>query len=233
MKYTRYDLKKGKGTKTFIFMIAMILITAFIIGTLASKIFLGDNDRTMFQNTDKTISSQSSDKKAIADGSEVKFTAVQGGVYKDKNNAMKEKQLLSKYGTPFTVEDNGKVRIFLGIYTAGNVKSVTKSLVEQKVDNSSMDFTIKKDNLCNTEIVEVINAYLQVLNKFSDKDVEYVKTDDLKKWCSSLKEVNEDNKNFILLKDLKNHIKGMQENITLNNCEENYIYIYNILKKIK
>ncbi|MCH3964740.1 MAG: hypothetical protein LKE46_10740 [Clostridium sp.] len=242
MNYTRYDLKREKGTKTFIFMIAIILVAAFIIGTAASKLLMNSYDSKeasqSMDNTDRTISHSNtdtgkSDEKAAVDGTEVKFTAVQGGIYQDKNNAAKEKQLLLKYGTPFFVEENGKIRTFLGIYTSDNAKNIIKSLAAQKIDNSNMNFTVKKDSLCNTEIVEIISAYLQILNKFADNDVEYVKTDDLKKWCSSLKDVDRSTKNFALLDDLKKHIGGMQGNITPNNCEENYIYIYNILKKIK
>lgn len=234
MKYTRYDLKKDKGTGAFIFMLALILAAAFIIGTITSKIFLSNNNTgEVIQNTVSHNSNEANNGKTVIYGYEAKFMAIQGGMYKDKNNSDEEKKYLSNYGTPFSIDDNGKVRVFLGIYTVDNAKNIIDSLKKQKVDNSHMDFIIKKDSLCNIEIAEIVSANLQILNKFSDKNVEYIKTSELKKWCMSLKEVDKNSENFHILENLKNHTKNLKNNIPRNESEENYMYIYNRLKSLK
>jgi hypothetical protein len=111
MKYTRYDLKKEKGTKNFVLMIALVLIAAFIIGTVASKIIMdyynvseptpASTQQTVKNNSNKSNNTVSNDKnnaasntgnkKSSADGSQVKFVAVQGGIYKDKKMWLQKK----------------------------------------------------------------------------------------------------------------------------------------------
>ncbi|MBV4419554.1 hypothetical protein KM800_09475 [Clostridium tyrobutyricum] len=252
MKYTRYDLKKEKGTKNFVLMIALVLIAAFIIGTVASKIIMNyynvsepnpastqqtvknnSNANNTVGNDKNNAVSNTGNKKSSADGSQVKFVAVQGGIYKDKKNVAAEKNLLMQYGTPFAVQEDDKVRIFLGIYEDNTAKDIMASLTKQKVDNSNMDFTIKKTDACNVEIIEIIDANLQVLNKVSQKDIQSIKTDQLKKWCSSLESVDKNSKNFIILKDLKENVSKLPSQLSKDKVEGNYLYIYNILKKIK
>jgi DNA-binding Xre family transcriptional regulator len=101
------------------------------------------------------------------------------------------------------------------------------------VDNSVKDFIIKKSNLCNAEIIEIINANLQILNKFSDKSVEYIKTDDLKKWCDSLENLDKSDENFAVLNDLKEHVKSLKDTLSRDESSKEYIYIYSKLKSIK
>ncbi|WP_147564858.1 hypothetical protein [Clostridium tyrobutyricum] len=253
MKYTRYDLKKEKGTKNFVLMIALVLIAAFIIGTVASKIIMdyynvseptpASTQQTVKNNSNKSNNTVSNDKnnaasntgnkKSSADGSQVKFVAVQGGIYKDKKNVAAEKNLLMQYGTPFEIQEDDKVRIFLGVYGDNTAKDIMASLTKQKVDNSNMDFTIKKTDVCNAEIIEIIDANLQVLNKLSQKDIQSIKTDQLKKWCSSLEGADKNSKNFIILKDLKENVSKLPSQLSKDKVEGNYIYIYNVLKKIK
>ncbi|MBP2032986.1 hypothetical protein J2Z42_001665 [Clostridium algifaecis] len=233
MKYTRYDLKKKTGTKSFVIIITLIFITAFIIGTFAFKILMsnyGGNAIKTDMSADKTEDSYN--KKSAIDGSETKFIAVQGGIYKDNNNVDEEKKLLSSYGVPFEIKDGDKVRVFLGIYTEAGAKDIVSSLTKQKVDNSNMNFSIKKDSLCNAEIIEIINANLQILNKFSEKDVESIKTDELKKWCASLKDVNKSDKNYYVFKDLRDYINKFPDKLPKDKIDENYIYIYGKLKNM-
>lgn len=235
MKYTRYDLKKDTKKRPFVFMVAFILAGAFLIGTAASELFLnnyGKNQSTNVSSVVKSVSKGKSDRTAV-DGSEVKFTAVQGGMYKNSGNAYKERDSLSSCGTPFIVKEDGKIRVFLGIYGSDALKNVETLLKSKSIDSSNMNFSIKKSDLSNTEIIEILNANLQILNKFSDINVKYIKTLDLKKWCSSLKETDKTDKNFKVLSDLKKHTAGLEEKLSRDKSQENYIYIYGELKQLK
>ncbi|MCT8978237.1 hypothetical protein N4T77_16740 [Clostridium sp. CX1] len=241
MKYTRYDLKRKNDNKAFILMILLVFILAFILGTAIFRLLTGNalgfnsggsntNNGGSVNNSSKAVDSSS--KNTDTSDKIVKYIAVQGGIYQNKENVDSEKNLLIQYGTPFTVVENDKTRVFLGVYTESHGEEIIKSLSEQKVDNSKMLFTISKKDLCDSEITEIINANLQILNKLSEKDVKAIQTEELKKWCSSLKKVDKDSKNINLLNDIKNHVNNMPKELPKDKAAENYAYIYSILKKM-
>jgi hypothetical protein len=238
MKYTRYDLKREKSTKPFVFFTCIILAAAFILGTFIFKVGFrasGNLNQNVANAVSQNKVQNTSDKSSSAvDGKSTKFIVVQGGIYKDKNNAAEEKSLLTKYGFPFSIQDSDKTRVFLGVFQEDVGEKMMKSLTDQKVDNSKMAFTIKRNDLCNVEIAEIINANLEILNKLSEQDVKSIQTDGLKKWCSSLKsEKTENGNNKLVLKDLMEYVSKLPKEITKDKAEENYIYIFNILKKVK
>lgn len=235
MKYTRYDLRRKNDNKTFVVVILLIFAFAFIFGTAIFKLLMRNpSDVNVNNNSSNTIQSKSNTNASdsISKDKVVKFMAVQGGVYQNKDNAEAERNLLNQYGTPFNVIEDNKTRVFLGIYTESQGEQIIKSLIEQKVDNSKMIFTINKEELCDAEIAEIINANLQILNKLAEKNVKAVQTDELKKWCSSLKKVDKNSKNVELLNNIKDHVSKMPKEVSKDKAEENYAYIYNILKKM-
>lgn len=223
MRYTRYDLKKQNGFKIFVVSLLMIFFLAFIIGTFVFKVIV--KNTAGFSSNDIKIS-DSSNKY-------VKFVAIQGGVYKDKNNADTQKNLLSNYGVSFSVTDSDKTRVCMGIYTEENAKGIMDSLTKKNIDNTKIVFTIHQNDLYNVEVTEIINANLKILNKLSESDVKSIKTDELKKWCASLKDVNDgDNNSKLILKELKEYINKLPGEIEKKDGEQNYIYIFDVLKKI-
>lgn len=236
MKYTRYDLKRDKSTMTFMILIFIILLSAFILGTFIFQVIIKDSSNLNYGSSSSNSQNKTADASqgdSALKNNYIKFIAVQGGMYKDKNNADEEKKLLAKYGLPFCTSEADKTRVFLGIFLEGNANKVIKSLTEQKVENSKMVFTINKDSTCNTEIAEIINANLEILTKLSAQDVKSIQTEELKKWCSSLENKEEENnKNKLILKELKEYINKLPKEMAKENSEENYIYLFNILKKM-
>lgn len=238
MKYTRYDLKNKNNGKTFILLILLVLVLAFLFGTIIFKLFSGN------YNGGKSLKSETSTGKNSVNKSNMqnvtdpnssqaaKFIVIQGGIYQNKENAEAEKNLLNAYGTPFTVTEDNKTRVLLGIYVEDQGEKIIKSLNDAKVDNSKMLFTINKDNICDAEIAEIIGANIQILNKLSEKDVKAIQTSELKKWCSSLNNKNDQGKNIAVLKQLKNDVGKMPKEISKDKASESYIYLYQILKKV-
>ena len=95
-----------------------------------------------------------------------------------------------------------------------------------------MVFTIKCEDVCDLEIVEIINAYIQVLGKLSEKNVKAIETKELKSWCASLEEVQINNKNIKLLNELKDRINKLPDKVTRDKASENYIFLYNLLRRL-
>lgn len=235
MKYTRYDIRKrNNSTAGLVIITIMILILAYIIGSVISNLFLKNGKSAAFnhevsqtQNKGETIS-----KKNGSISSEVLFIALQGGKFTQKSNADEEIEILKPFGNPFIIEEEGKYKVMLGIFSADQAKDVCKILSDNNIENSKMNFTVKQSDLCDKEILEILNGYTEVLTALRGKNVKAVQTEEFKKWCSSLKNTDDKSKNIQILNELKGKVKNMPKEIQKQNTSEYYIYIYSILKKI-
>lgn len=223
MRYTRYDLKKGNGFNAFIVSLLIIFFLSFIIGTFVFRVII--RNTANFAQGNVEISNSGSKY--------IKFVVVQGGVYKDKNNADIQQKLLSNYGVPFSIKDSDKIKVYVGIYTEEDAKKIMDNLTQKNVDNTKVVFTINQNDLYSAEISEIIKANIKILNKLSESDVNSIKTDELKKWCISLEDVKgNDNDKELILKKLKEYVNELPSEIKKTDGEKNYIYIFDVLKKI-
>jgi hypothetical protein len=163
----------------------------------------------------------------------IKYIAVQGGIFSVSENAEKAKGNLSAYGNPFTVQEEKGTRVFLGIYKEEEGLNVMKLLSNNKIDNSKMIFEIDiSSDACDGEIVAVISAELDILAKLSDKNIKSIQTEELKKWASSLSEVDKNSKNITLLSEIKSNINNLPKELDKSKVQEQYTFIYSALKKL-
>ncbi len=179
MRYTRYDIKKrNKSNFTFFLIITLVLVLAFILGTVIFNLVSPSNIKKGSTITkDNTNVVKSKDNKNNSSN----YIVIQRGIYAKKENASGVLNSLKPYGNIFTVEDSGKTRVFLGIYEEDEGVKLMKKLTDNKIDNSKITFIINKKDLCDAEISEIITAYIKVINKLSEKDVKSVKTERNKK----------------------------------------------------
>ncbi|AVQ38911.1 hypothetical protein C7M56_09495 [Clostridium botulinum] len=230
MRYTRYDIRKrNKSNFTFFLIITLVLVLAFILGTVIFNLVSPSNIKKGNTITkDNTNVVKSKDNKSNSSN----YIIIQRGIYAKKENVSGVLNSLKPYGNIFTVEDNGKTRVFLGIYEEDEGIKLMKKLTDNKIDNSKLTFIINKKNLCDAEISEIITAYIKVVNKLSEKDVKSVRTEEIKKWVSSLDKVEKDSSNIKTLNNLKEHINKLPKDLTKDQSSKSYIFIYNILKEI-
>ncbi|NFN86530.1 SPOR domain-containing protein [Clostridium sporogenes] len=230
MRYTRYDIKKGhKSNFTFFLIIALVLVFAFVLGTVIFNIASPNNiKKNNIIKKGNTSIVKSKDNK----NSSSNYIVIQRGIYAKKENASEVLSSLTPYGNAFTIEDNGKTRVFLGIYEEDEGIKLMKKLTDNKIDNSKMTFAINKKDLCDAEISEIITAYIKIVNKLSEKDVKSVKTEEIKKWMSSLDKVNKDSSNIKTLNNLKEHINKLPKDLTKDQANKSYSFIYKILQEI-
>ena len=223
MKYTRYNLKKKKKEGTTFTIVAFgALILSILMGVI---IFKGVSNSDSTANKNLPIV-KNNNKKAI------RYIAIQGGLYKEKENADEMEKKLSDYGKPFVItEEDKKMRVLLGIYSEEEAIKQIKILTDKGIVPSKMTFQIVQSDLCDAEIIEILNANLLIISTASREDVSSVPTDELKKWCLALKEVDKSSKNISTLKDLKNYVNNLPKEISKDKVSANYIYIYNSLKK--
>lgn len=242
IKYTRYDLKtKRKDNVIFLIILIMILILSFLIGSIFFKLFIKDS--SMIKTGGKTIETKINDKnvsnksetskEAIVDETSFKYIAIQGGMFGNETGVEKTKNQLSSYGNPFVINDGKYKRVFLGIYTEDSAKAIINTLNTNKVSNSTMKFEIKVNDLCDMEISGILNGYIEVLGKLSEKNVKAIQTQDFKNWCKSLEEADEKSQNIKVLNELKDRVANLPNELSTDKTAENYIYIYSTLQKIK
>lgn len=227
MKYRRYGLKSKKKFK-FPLIISVLLILAFLIATLFSRI-LFKTDASMSSSAGDISSGSKNNLKIEAS----KFVLIQCGVYKSRENASIVQEQLKDYGNSFTVDAGENIKILLGLYSEKDGENLLNKLKEKNIDSTRFELQITKTDMCNNEIIAVIDANLQIINKLSDKNIKSIKTDDVKKWTGSLQDVEKNSKNYSLLTELKKYISNLPAEITRDNAADNYKFLYNLINEIK
>lgn len=235
----------------FFIIVIVILILSLILGSLFSKIFIKDKgDKTSSnikeieyveekqakpaesKNDNKSNADKNTKAVVPAKGKKVKYVAVQQGMYQNEANANEGIKTISAFGNPFIIPEKNCKRVLLGIYTEEQSEKIIKILNDKKIENSKMVFEVKCEDVCDLEIVEIINAYTQVINKLSEANVKSIQTKELKTWCASLKGSKDNNKNIKLLNELKDRINKLPNEITRDKASENYVFLYNLLGKL-
>ncbi|MCY6485069.1 SPOR domain-containing protein [Clostridium aestuarii] len=244
MKYTRYNLKKKKSNGIFfIIIICGILVLALILGTIISNFIIKDiNESKSNKNPVENIEMNPGDiknSKEKKSGEKIykntggSFIAIQCGVFGSKENADILKVELSDLGNPFIIEEEGKNRVILGIYTEKEAEEQIKILKDNGKDYTRIKFVFDTNNLCDAQIYEIINGNLQIINKFSDKKVKAVETKQLKEWISKMKKIDKTSENYNKLQNVKDNSNKLPEKISKEQLSKQNIYIYNILKEMK
>lgn len=227
MGYTRYDLKKkNKNNFIFVFLICGILVLAFISGSIISKVFIKDINKGD-SNTTKVP------QQIVQPILGKNFIVIQCGVFSSKDNAEKVKASLYSMGSPFIVNEDGKNKVILGIYIESEAENVIKKLKDSGIEFSKVSFKYDLNNPCNLQIGEMIDAQLQITGKLSDSKVKSVQTKQLKEWSDSLNEIDKSEKNYNILKELKEYIKSLPDEVSKDKLEEYNIYLYKKLKELK
>lgn len=234
MKYTRVDLKrKNSKGNFFILLILGILILAFISGSVISKLIIKNSN---IDNNAKSVSEVQGKKledSISKNESSNEFIVIQCGVFANKVNAEALRDKLSFVKTPLIIEQENKYRVILGIYMKTETEEIVKKLEENKIEFSKRSIIINDNDLCNTQIKEIVNARLQIINKFSNEKVKSIQTKQIKEWIAGLKDSNEKSSNYEILKKLKEDTNKLPENLLESDMEKQVAFIYKMLIEIK
>lgn len=231
MKYTRYDLKrKSKNTELVILLIG-ILLTSVFLGTILSHLFITNSGKVPI--TDSSKQSNSADNKnQVVNHSPEKFIIIQSGLYSVKKTAEEQNERLKQIINPFMVEEDGKFRVLAGIYTEQDYDEIMKKMTDKKLDNFKITYEVSADEQATYELTEIIKAHLQHLTNLTKPNVSSVKTESFKTWLLTLPNVEKNCKNYSLLEEYKKYINFLPAEEKREKAGENYVFIYNILKKI-
>jgi hypothetical protein len=242
LRYTRYDYrKKNKELFNLIVVLVGVLIVAFVLGSGIYSLFLkpinnlGEN--LNIKQTDNVkldeVDGNSQISNTTNGSNTIKFVVIQSGFFKQKENAEALKRELNNYVNSFVIEDGEGIRIMSGIFSEEDSEKIIQVLNQNGLPNTKVIFNVNKGDLCDAEIAEIINGNIKILTKLMEKEVSAVQTDDYKNWITaSIESVDVKSKNYSSFEEYKAYIAGLPKEFGKEKAEENYIYIYNLLKKI-
>lgn len=232
MKYTRYSVRKRSSESTFfIIIILMVLVLAYISGSIISKIFFSKTSITISNDTgQKNLSQTAGGNKQ---GKTMNYIVIQSGIIDNKDNADGIKSQLQPFGNPVIITEDNKYSVILGVYSEDSkAEDVMKLIADKKIDVKKSIYKISVDNLCNTEISGIFNGCLKIIDKLGEKNVHAVQTDEFKKWTSSLTEVDKKSSNISILNDMKKYISDMPKEVSKDNIADINLHIFTIIKKM-
>lgn len=238
LKYTRYDLKKKNNErKSMSLFLVGVTVLALILGTLIAKIiFPVRNQEAKAENAkiEQTQNNNSADeaKTASAVSSGQNYVMVQCGYYAKKENADQIKDQIKSTVNAVNLMEDDKYRVIAYIGDEQKTQEVVDQLNTLNVNNAKIRFSIPKNDFCNSEISEMVNGYLQILNKFKEKEIKGIKTEEFKAWTNSLKEETE-SANFEVFKELKEEINNLPDEVVKEDLEKGYQQVFKILNNFK
>ncbi|MBZ9636162.1 SPOR domain-containing protein [Clostridium sp. FP1] len=241
MKYTRYNYKPPRKKNNFMLVFILIIIAAIALGSIFSKLLpknntnatIGDKTTKIGLEKDKVTNKNTKDtSKVVSEGIINEYVGIQCGTFSNKANALVLKNSLMKSGTPFIIEENNSNRVLLGIYPKGSIDIITKELQASKIEYVKINFQVIGNDATSSQIIEMVNADLKILNKLSEKDISAVQTVELKKWLGTLQGADKKSASFNTMTEIKAYLTAMPAELKKEKTEEGYIYIYKFIKKL-
>ena len=231
MRYTRYDYKKNKGDNFLVWLIGIIVVSV-CIGMLLYNIFLKKTDILEISNNQKTETVvESKDNKESTEGINLEFGIIQCGVFKDRANAESTLNSVNTESTAFIVEEDGGFKLIYGIYRFDDAGSKSDNLTASSVSNFRIKCILGDDTDEKKAEAEIIDAYIKVTNKLTEKDVKSVNINDFKTWTNNVSQELKNKSDEFL--NLVKHINELPDEYKKENQKESLIQIYTVLKNYK
>lgn len=231
MRYTRYNIKKKKDWSNII-AITLIIVVAIVGGTVLAKIIYNGETPKDNKNIIQPINNKDkNNEKSTNDTNNVSM--IQCGYFAKKENADDTKKKLSDSNLKAVVlKDNDKFRVVAYIGEDKSSDDIAKSLNEKQINFMKVMFSIPKNKNVDNQIGEIVNGYLKLLNTINKQDVKSIKTNEFKKWVAGLENIDKGD-NINTLKELKDNIKALPDEITKDNSEAIYSEIFKVINSYK
>ncbi|GAA0177360.1 hypothetical protein SH2C18_06100 [Clostridium sediminicola] len=260
MKYTRYNMNKGKSNSTtiLIFIVGIILVS-ILLGSILS-ILMKDTSNKGVDNKDTTVNeiegastndggettstgqpiikaiddtkeSKDTNKKEAILGNEGAFVILQCGAFSNQENANSLKGQLAGFGEPFIVKVGDISKVVLGVYSLNDVTTIKDKLENANMEFSSNNITLSTENKCDKQISLVLNGNLKIISEIEQDGASSVKTKTIKEWLNTLAEIDKSEKNYNDLNELKDYTSKLPEAITKENLIPIKEYLYSFIIK--
>lgn len=128
-----------------------------------------------------------------------------------------------------TSEDRYRVIAYIG--SEDEAQKLVDEFTTEGISNAKARFSIPKTDLTNSEIAEVINGYLKIIEKLKDPTIKY-NTQSFKDYTNGLEE-DVNGENYSLLKELKEAVNNLPEEISKDNIGNGYEVVYKVLNNFR
>lgn len=162
----------------------------------------------------------------------IKFYSVQCGVFKNEENAKAVLNSVDKIGHSFIVKEGDLYKVINGVFEETSSNKVIEDLGKSGIEGAKIKFQIKKDGGNIEKIGKVVDAFIKVLNKLNEKDVKEIKTEDIKKWVSTINGGDKNSSNYKNLENIKAYIGGLPKELKKSDLKENYEFLYKFLTEL-
>lgn len=227
MRYTRYDYKKKRGDN-FIIWLIIIIVFSVVLGVGIYKIFLSDfsleNNKQITQNDNQNENNK--DKQGARE-----FVLIQCGVFSKKDNADATLNSIPKEYPAYIIEDNDKYKLIAGIYNSEKSDEISNNLSAANINNFKIKCKINEESDSQKAEGELIDGYLKIINKLSEKDVKSIETSEFKSWSSDIMEKVEPKSDE--LNSIYSNINDLPEEFSKENVEKSIKFISAILINYK
>lgn len=129
-----------------------------------------------------------------------------------------------------TSEDRYRVIAYIG--SEDEAQKLVDEFTTADISNAKARFSIPKTDLTNSEIAEIINGYLKIIEKLKDSEVKSVKTQEFKDWTNALEE-DTSAQNYALFKELKDVVLNLPEEVSKDNIGNGYEVVYKVLNNFR
>lgn len=254
--------KKGSNNnnnndgKNFILLFVGVIVVALVISTIMSRFIWPEGKKSSEDVTTSAGAIDEGDKngeadkpiedkgaaeeekpkdinKPVAESTEGKeYVMVQCGFYSNKENANKVKADLEDEYIAVSISEAENYRVIVHIGSEEDANKLSEELTAKGVSNAKARFIVPKADLCSNEIIEIVNGYVNIINKLKEDSVKGVKTTEFKEWVNGLEEDTK-SEYYPTFQELKAGINEIPEEITKENIEESYQMVFDALNKFR
>lgn len=221
-------LNKGKTSLISIAMLVIMISSGMIL--FCEKFVFAQTSKisvdTLY-NKSKEIESKNVDNKNSG-----KVLVRQYGAFSSEKNA-KDFIDTNKLNGKYIINENDLYKIMGEIYLDYNYDLILDKY--KGVDTTKTEINFNKDSIAERYSWEIINGVLQILNKFTTAEVEFVETKNLKTWTNDLvknEQVKDDNK-YEDFEKLKKYVSDLPEKIKCENLDSLYETLYNLITNFR
>ncbi len=221
MRYTRYDYNKSRKFNKGILQMIMVFIMAVVIGVVLFKFFSSEIEGTILVNNNIN-ENQKIDKSSLM------IKSFQCGVYSTEDSAKIAREAIPQSINSMIIHEDNYYKIIVGFYEENS--DIEKKLQENKIDNYEIEYELPMKKETDKKRNEVVKAYMKIIEKISQDNVEDIDSTELKKWIKDNCNGYEDEVDIVKLEKFTDELP---DKIKKDNIPQIMTNIYNCLQKFK